>query len=613
MVKKFSVLVMMFLVVVSLLTTSCETKSTDSGEEVDSEDVVATEQTQPSEVGTTPEQTTTPASDEPKYGGRLIICSANEMVDFDEIIGFFGTAALHPMRLTNEELWIGDWTKGPAGTGATDWVESNDRWDLKTGSLAESWDFSQLAEGIMVFNIRQGVHWALNTESEASQLVGGRELTAHDVAFSLTEHFINPQAYFSKSLPRVQEAEVTAIDKWTVEVKVPPGYVEEYVGRVTDCIRIFPPEIVEKYGNMSDWRNSVGTGPFILTNFVSGSSATLTKNPNYWDFDPIGPGKGNRLPYIDQVSALIISDQSTREAAIRTGGIDQLGGFSWENGPLLMKQAPEIRFYEAGRSGAAQATGWRVDQPPFNDIRIRRALMMAIDWEGIKMLYGGDPEILTWPIGRTNAYKDAYLGLDDPEMPESIKELYVYNPEKAKTLITEAGYPDGFKTNVICHNDPTVVDYFSVLADSWSKVGVDLEIKTLEFGAWNAVMRSRDYDQLLYGSAGTIPALYRCLSYSGEGLANVSLINDPHVEEVRKQMVALAVTNPSEADKMHKELMKYVLDQAWAIPYPSPVSYNFWWPWLKNYNGENSLGYFNFYSWTKYAQIDQDLKKSMGY
>ena len=70
---------------------------------------------------------------------------------------------------------------------------------------------------------------------------------------------------------------------------------------------------------MALWRNAVGTGPFILTDYLSGSAATLVKNPDYWATDPVGPGQGNQLPYIDGIQYLIIPDVSTRQAALRTG------------------------------------------------------------------------------------------------------------------------------------------------------------------------------------------------------------------------------------------------------------------------------------------------------
>jgi len=70
------------------------------------------------------------------------------------------------------------------------------------------------------------------------------------------------------------------------------------------CLRVvadlmhadYPPEVIQKYGGMNDWRVSVGTGPFMLTDFVSASSATFVKNPAFWEKDPMGPGKGNSLP-----------------------------------------------------------------------------------------------------------------------------------------------------------------------------------------------------------------------------------------------------------------------------------------------------------------------------
>ena len=75
----------------------------------------------------------------------------------------------------------------------------------------------------------------------------------------------------------------------------------------------------------------------------------------------------------------------------------------------------------------------------------------------------------------------------------------------------------------------------------------------------------------------------------------------------------LSLGNVEEAQAIYKELMKYVLDQAWAIPTVQAPLYRFWWPWLKNYHGEDTLGYWNPNKWTQYVWIDQELQKSMGY
>ena len=86
---------------------------------------------------------------------------------------------------------------------------------------------------------------------------------------------------------------------------------------------INPPEVVELHGDVNDWRNVVGTGPYELTDLVEGSSFTHTKNPDYWRHDEKYPQ--NRLPYIDELKALIIKEKATYLAALRSGRVDHLG------------------------------------------------------------------------------------------------------------------------------------------------------------------------------------------------------------------------------------------------------------------------------------------------
>jgi hypothetical protein len=73
----------------------------------------------------------------------------------------------------------------------------------------------------------------------------------------------------------------------------------------------------------------------------------------------------------------------------------------------------------------------------------------------------------------------------------------------------------------------------------------------------------------------------------------------------------VATQGQGAADSIHRELMKYVLDQAWAIPFPKAPGYRLWWPWLKNYRNEFSIGYWNEGNWAKWVWIDQDLKEQM--
>jgi peptide/nickel transport system substrate-binding protein len=238
---------------------------------------------------------------------------------------------------------------------------------------------------------------------------------------------------------------------------------------------------------------------------------------------------------------------------------------------------------------------------------------MALDFDAInKNLFGDDARTLTWPVGYYDEYKDAYLGLDDPEMPASVKELYSNNPTKAKQLLAEAGFPNGFKATIVIRQDAVIVDYYSMLQAMWANIGINVNLDIKEYAVYMSVLRGRAYEQMEYGTYSPIANLYSCTAYSGTTQTNSSYVpTDPVVEKAKAQMQALAVTDTGKADKIHKELMKYVLDQAWAIPYPAPANYTLWWPWLKNYPGITSVGYINEPNWAQFAWVDQNLKKNL--
>ncbi|MBI2830334.1 MAG: ABC transporter substrate-binding protein, partial [Chloroflexi bacterium] len=555
----------------------------------------------------------------PKYGGIINLVQSGEITWWEDIVTRGATPGA-VFRITNEAPWAGDWAKGPAGgygSNETTWDGAFDKWANKAGYIAESWKFDIGAETSSVtWNIRKGVRWALNPNSEASRLVNGRELTADDVVFSLKQVITDSRAYIYRAQPELRVAKITAPDKYTVKIEVPSAIFQSAVSRFGDSLFIVPPEVVQKLGDMNDWKRSVGTGPFILTDFVPAGSATFVRNPNYWMKDPIGPGKGNQLPYLDGIKILMILDRSTLLAALRTGKIDVLSygtTITLDDARTIKQTTPQLLSHTVLPSTSPRFINMRVDRAPFNDKRIRRALMMATDFEGIKnKYYAGEAQILSWPIVYNKEYGAAYLGLDDPEMPDSVKELYIYNPEKAKALLKEAGYPNGFKTKLTMRNTTEYVDYFSIIKDMWAKAGIELTLDPKELGARKAILGTRNYEMMFDGDSAPLSQLYTMVQMRGLG-NNFSYIDDPVIEQdyARVQKAAGSL-NFDEADRLHKELMKHVLDQAYTIPGVAPSTYYFWWPWLKNYNGEGAVGYFhrNYYNW---VWLDQGLKKSMGF
>ncbi len=405
-------------------------------------------------------------------------------------------------------------------------------------------------------------------------------------------------------------------DDWTTVINTSPS--SQLVGFTNIAVGVgfyqMPPEVVQKYGLMSDWRNSVGTGPYMLTDFVSGASATLIRNPDYWDKDPVGPGKGNQLPYIDTVKMLIITDVSTRIAAIRTGRIDWVNAVSLDDAKSLKKTTPSLKSNRF-LPDTSYVIGMRTDKLdlPFKDKRVRQALMLATDFQSFKDdLWGGEAEILVWPTAPVKGVEQAYIPL--AELPADVKELYSYNPDKAKQLLADAGYPKGFKTKVMVSATPVSdVDYLSAMKSMWAKVGVDLTLDIREFGAYTAIGANFDEMALLRGTGIVTATSFSSLRATVlPSTVNPSRINDPKVTEAEQNSQKYFLANEAKSQQIFRELIPYVLSGAFVIPRPTPYQYTFWWPWIKNYHGELNIVYRSEeVSWIPFVWIDQDLREKM--
>jgi peptide/nickel transport system substrate-binding protein len=440
-------------------------------------------------------------------------------------------------------------------------------------------------------------------------------MTADDVVFSLKQVVTDSRAYIYRAYPELRGADIQKTGPSEVTIKLPFNAMITGIAKFGAYVNIVPQEVVKKYGDMGDWHNAAGTGPFILKDYVTGSVITLVKNDKYWATDPIGPGKGNRLPYIDGFRYLIIPDASTRLAALRTAKVDQMVSVNYDDAATVRKSASGIKEIEGILGGDPWWVYMNSQKAPFNDVKVRRALAMATDLVTIKNTVNhGEGQILTWPVEYLPSYKDIYLGLDDPAMPASVKELYTYNPDKAKALLKEAGYPNGFKTTALISQPE--VDYMSIIKDMWSKVGVQLDLNVQEPVARTAQYRAGNYEVTSQaGGRGPLSVFYHMVTLVAHSPAggSGSNINDPVIDAASEKMQSQYLTDPKAAMATFKDSMKYVLDQAYVISRPMYPLTNFWWPWVKNYTGEYSVGYIMYDSWAQWVWIDQNLKTSLGH
>ena len=536
--------------------------------------------------------------EKPKYGGEFIGALHQPITGFDTILPLH-SAYLWVTAITNDEMLMGNYTLGPTGTGDAGWVmQGFINLDFYTGCLAESWEFPD--DTTIVVHFRKGVRW------QNKPPVNGREFTAEDAAWSLTRDLTTEGSYHNMNYGRFfVSAEAT--DKYTMVMKVVEGSQGEMTKRTLDFHQITPREVVEMYGSMMEWENVVGTGPFMIEDYMPGSQVTLVRNPNYFMKDPFFPE--NQLPYLDGVKWLIIEDASTRIASLRTHKIDWLQTVGWEDHESLLKTNPELKESQYIQAAHQLVIYARTDKPelPFYDKRVRHALALGLNNPAItEEYYGGNAELMSCPVAPYGEYSSVFTPLE--ECPEYFQKEYGYYPEEAKQLLAEAGYPDGFKTNIVCATRH--VDLLSIVKDQWSKIGVDLELKSHEYSVYRSFTAKRAHEEMIIAHQSTVsPA--GMLQFKPENSQNCAMINDDFANETYKVVTANTVINEAKVAEALNKFYPYAREQTWWIETPSPHQWTMWSPWIKQYNGEQTVGFCNFFSFPRWIWVDQDLKEEL--
>ena len=588
--RKLVWLIISCLMVLSLMIVSCGEKETEEKSEIGDE-----------------------TGEKPEYGGMLTLAIGVEPT-FDLLA--FGAA--YPQMHAHQKLYEGDWAKGLAGgygEGLTTWGQSTNIPELNIGYLTSEhyWEVSDNGSEVTTyFTIRDNIYFA-KPDTEAGDLVGGRKLTVDDLVWNVNQRVHNENAQNFQLYPFHRYPEAVKIDEKTFSI------THKFADHMSTLMRencstyVFAPELWDAYGyeSCTEWEYSVGTGPFMLNGYTPGNAVELIRNPDCWMTDPVGPGKGNRLPYIDNIKYIIMIDESTRHAALRTAQIDQLGALTPEDKDLMIQTAPKLVSAERG-SWSETPLFMNTTKPPFNDIRVRKAMMMATDFNAINdALYEGAGDIISWPYFDVEGYEPLFVTLEDSDLPAEVKALYTYNVEGAKNLLADAGLPTGFKTTLVMQQ--TDVDYYSIIADQWSKVGIEIEMQPMEFGNLISTAATASYDGLIAIATSPNSSYPEQSHYAAQNWVNASLINDPYVNEQADKVRALAITDFQASMELCRPLIMYLLGQAYMVPSPRHTTYSMWWPWLKNYSGENAVGYFPGNSWAEWCWIDENLKNSMGH
>ena len=501
--------------------------------------------------------------------------------------------------LMYEQLFAGDLSKAKSRGGkqafvADSWLPS----DAIRGELAESWKTLDNPFRVEV-KLRKGVMFP-----DKPGVMKARELVADDVVYSFNRLDKSP-----KKIPTYYDHvdKVEATDKHTVLFTF-KNYNAEWDYRFGwgYYSGIVPKEVSD--AGAKDWKNANGTGPFQLTDYVQGNAATFSKNAQYWDKETVA-GQAYKLPFVDKIVYRTIKDEATMQTALRTGKVDLLESIRWSAVEELKKNAPALKWKRWVNTGGV-FVAMRVDTKPFDDIRVRRALNMAVNkQEIVKSYYGGNAELFAYPM-----HPD-YVGYYEPldKMPVAAQELFSYNPDKARALLAEAGFPKGFSFKVqVCSCSPDQMDMLPLVAAYLEKVGVKVEIQPMEYGAFLSAMTTKtNAAGYMMQNGHTNPTTSIRKSFVTKQTWNPSQYTDPEFDQ---RMAAVYLERDEGKRQLLLKLMtRDIVEKAPYIWLPTAHVYTAWWPWVKNYDGELRVGSERPGPIHARIWVDQGLKKKMGF
>jgi peptide/nickel transport system substrate-binding protein len=478
------------------------------------------------------------------------------------------------------------------------------------GRLAESWEFTD--QSTLVVHVRQGIHW------QNIPPVNGREFTASDVVYHYGRLY-GIGAGFTKPSPYVASTTMTSVastDKYTVVFKFNVANSAQNLITIqgvssTQCIEAS--DAVNQWGDVNDWHHAVGTGPFILSDVVSSGSATMVKNPAYWGYDERYPQ--NKLPYADSLKVLVIPDNATALAAVRTGKIDLIDSVSSATALLVQKSNPAILQIPVPANSATTIDP-RNDLAPYKDIRVREALQMAIDLPTLASSYYNN-QVSPYPSSLTSINQNGG-GFPYTAWPQDLKDTYTYNPIAAKKLLAEAGFPNGLKTNIVV-DSAADQDLLQAVKSYFFAVGVDMEIRPMDTSSWASfVMTNHKQDALAQRTTGTLgqtqTAVAQLNRFRTGVVYNYIGVSDPTIDGFYN--AGLAATNPDDLAKILASANEYIARQHLTISLLTVNSFSLCQPWVKGFNAQAqstgstpvNLSFYEARYW-----VDQGMKKASGH
>jgi ABC-type transport system substrate-binding protein len=403
----------------------------------------------------------------------------------------------------------------------------------KNPCLAKSWEISEDGT-VYTFHLREGIKFH-----------DGTPFNAEAVAFNFNRIITQNLRRTALFQPYIDS--VTAVDEYTVvfKLKAPFGAFLNHLAHGAALIQ--SPTAIQTWG-AEVGKHPVGTGPFKFVEWVPGDHITLEANPDYW--------RGR--PYLDRIIFQVVPEASTRVFRLESGEAHIATRIPPTEVPRL-KANPNIEVL-VRQTLRVIYIGMNNQKPPFNDVRVRQAVNYAIDKELLcQSILGGyaDPADsplapLTWGYYSTGGYP--------------------YDPEKAKALLAEAGYPNGFEATLYTPKGRYLMDYETALAVQamLAEVGIRVRVQVMEWAAYLSMLERREQEMFLLGWAPStadgdwvLRPLFHSANWSPRD--NNALYANPEVDALIEQGMRAMGEARYELYKKAQEII--VRDAPWAFLY----------------------------------------------
>ena len=393
-----------------------------------------------------------------------------------------------------------------------------------------------------------------------------RAVTADDVKYSFERMMAEPRCpatYFYEGVEGASDvvdgkaktiSGVKVVDPQTIEFKLTSPDLSFLYALSMEFCDVVPKEWVAKWGKQVN-RHPLGTGPFTMTEWTTGRKITLVKNPNYWNADKV---------HLDGVDFTFNLTPSNALLKLQRGEVDILGDNIPPADVARVTTDPQWKPYVYSQPLIATTYLFmNMTKKPYDDIKVRQALSWAIDRDKLVKLQSGQA------VSLYQIYPQNLPG------SEPGKVYYGYDPAKAKAMLAEAGYPDGFKSVVYTSNvDPMPKLVQSIQADL-KAIGVDAEIKTMDRATYYNF--SSDAAKTEMGTSDwfldfpdpvdwIVPFFTEANAVQG-GL-NTSYYVDPWVEQATDE--AQKMTDADARLAKYTEIQQHIMEQAPYVTLYSP-------------------------------------------